>query len=114
MKRYKGYELMQAVIEGKLSLQQRVNSIGGCYNDCTIGFVLKDAAINIMDSEFEVIEKKKKIRELPYEIYLELRENCYNLENILNGIRTDLKIHHDKINELVQAVNRLNKESEEK
>ena len=111
MKRYKGYELMQAVIEGKLNLQQRVNSIGAYYNDCTIGFVLKDAARNIMDLDFEVIEKKRKISEIPYGIYLKLRKNRYDLENILNGIRTDLQIHQDKINELILVVN---EEREEK
>lgn len=63
MKRYKGYELMQAVSEGKLSLQQRVNSIAQYYNNCTIGFVLKDNAINIIDLDFEVIEDNKEIEE---------------------------------------------------
>lgn len=63
MKIYKGYELMQAVNEGKLSLQQRVNSIAQYYNNCTIEFVLKDNAINIMDLDFEVIEENKGIEE---------------------------------------------------
>ena len=63
MKIYKGYELMQAVSEGKLSLQQRVNSIAQYYNNCTIEFVLKDSAINIMHLDFEVIEEHKEIEE---------------------------------------------------
>ena len=64
MKIYKGYELMQAVSEGKLSLQQRVNSIAQYYNNCTIEFVLKDSAINIMHLDFEVIEENKEIEEI--------------------------------------------------
>jgi len=38
----------------------------------------------------------------------------YNIFAILNGIRDDLKTHENKINELARAVNKLNKEREEK
>lgn len=76
---------------------------------------------NLLEAEVEVIEENKEIRELPHGTYLELKNGStigsrtkdhYNIENILNGIRIDLKIHQDKINELVQAVNKINKESD--
>ena len=66
----------------------------------------------ILNNEVEVIEKNKEIEELSHKGYLELKEGYYNLEDILNGIRTDLKEHRDKINELVRAVNKINKERE--
>ena len=65
----------------------------------------------ILNNEVEVIEKNKEIEELSHKGYLELKEGYYNLEDILNGIRTDLERHQDKINEVVQVIN---KEREEK
>lgn len=104
MKIYKGYELMQAVSEGKLSLQQRVNSIAAYYNNCTIGFVLKDNAINIMDLEFEVIEENKEIAEL----------NDTNYDENLIDKETYHNITRKKLNEVIRTVNKLIKEMEEK
>ena len=68
----------------------------------------------ILNKEVEVIEENKRIEELSWAVYLELKKGHYNIENILNGIREDLKEHRDKINELVRAVNKINKEREEK
>lgn len=68
----------------------------------------------ILNKEVEVIEENKRIEELlSWTVYLELKKGHYNIENILNGIREDLKEHRDKINELVRAVNKINKEREE-
>lgn len=53
---YKGYELMKLVSQGKLSLKQRVNSLSIDYKNCTIDFILKDSAFNIMDLDFKLIE----------------------------------------------------------
>lgn len=58
--KYKGYELMKAVAEGKLNLKQKVSSTSLEYKNCTIEFVLKDKAFNIMDLDFELIEDKIK------------------------------------------------------
>lgn len=68
----------------------------------------------LLEAEVEVIEENKRIEELSWAVYLELKKGHYNIENILNGIREDLKEHRDKINELVRAVNKINKEREEK
>ena len=68
----------------------------------------------LLEAEVEVIEENKRIEELSWAVYLELKKGNYNIENILNGIREDLKEHRDKINELVRAVNKINKEREEK
>lgn len=68
----------------------------------------------ILNNEVEVIEENKRIEELSWAVYLKLKKGHYNIENILNGIREDLKEHRDKINELVRAVNKINKEREEK
>ena len=65
----------------------------------------------LLEAEVEVIEENKRIEELSHKGYLELKEGYYNLEDILNGIRTDLERHQDKINEVVQVIN---KEREEK
>ena len=68
----------------------------------------------ILNKEVEVIEENKRIEELSWAVYLKLKKGHYNIENILNRIREDLKEHRDKINELVRAVNKINKEREEK
>ena len=67
----------------------------------------------ILNNEVEIIEDKE-IEELSQTAYLKLEKGHYNIENILNGIREDLKEHRDKINELVREVNKINKEREEK
>lgn len=67
----------------------------------------------ILNKEVEVIEENKRIEELSWAVYLKLKKGHYNIENILNRIREDLKEHRDKINELVRAVNKINKEREE-
>ena len=61
-----------------------------------------------IDIDFEVIEENKGIKELNKISYDEFKYTD-------NKHRFDLtNIEYDKINELVRAVNKLNKESEEK
>lgn len=127
----KGYELIKTITERKIKNNTTIKvKMGNAYK-ATLkyeNFMLKwesgDFDTSILcstEADFEVIEENKEIRELPHGTYLELKNGStigsrtkdhYNIENILNGIRIDLKIHQDKINELVQAVNKINKESD--
>ena len=90
---YKGYELAEAVDNGILDLEQRVNSFNDMeYYNCTIDFILRDNAKNVMFKEFELLEDNtEEIEELP----------DYNYS---------IKENRDKINELVKAVNSIRKE----
>lgn len=93
---YKGYELMQAIAEGEIKSNQRVNSTDKTYIDCKIDFILKDNAKNIMNKDFELIEN---IREMnPKEIYFKDGTDIVN------------KIMYDKINEIIREVNKMQKE----
>lgn len=73
---YKGYELAQAVDNGILNLEQKVKSADDMtYFDCTIEFVLKDVAKNIIFENFkliedntEEIEEKSNFENMGYEI----------------------------------------------
>lgn len=73
---YKGYELAQAVDNGILNLEQKVKSADNMtYYDCTIDFVLKDVAKNIIFENFkliedntEEIEEKSNFEDMGYEI----------------------------------------------
>ena len=90
---YKGYELAEAVDNGILDLEQRVNSFNDMeYYNCTIDFILRDNAKNVMFKELELLEvNTEEIEELP----------DYNYS---------IKENRDKINELVKAVNSIRKE----
>lgn len=94
--KYKGYELMKAVSEGKLNLKQKVSTTSLDYKNCTIEFVLKDIAFNIMDLDFELIENKIDI------------DSIEELEGIV-----EYSTEKNTINQLVQAVKQLNKEVKE-
>lgn len=96
MKIYKGYELMKAVDDGKLSMQQRVNSLSLDYENCTIDFILKDIAKNVMSLKFEVIEDEINIQEI---------KECEWMT------ATDRNI---MINKLIKAVKQLDKKLKEK
>ena len=73
---YKGYELAQAVDNGILNLEQKVKSADNMtYYNCTIDFVLKDVAKNIIFENFkliedntEEIEEKSNFEDMGYEI----------------------------------------------
>lgn len=98
-KTYKGYELMSLVSKGKLSMQQRVNSLSLDYENCTIKFVLKDIAINVMDLDFKLIEDEIDIQNIK-EYETTYTERCIDKE-----VR-------DKINELVRALKQLDRKIE--
>lgn len=124
---YKGYELMKAVSEGKLNLKQKVSTTSLEYKNCTIEFVLKDIAFNIMDLDFELIEDEIDIDSIKHkelEILQEILGKCDlfegNEEYILKVINennrrlVDAILKVSKENEtLVQAVKQLNKEVKE-
>ena len=98
--KYKGYELMKVVSEGKLNLKQKVSTTSLDYKNCTIEFVLKDIAFNIMDLDFELIEDEIDI------------DSIEELKSVTNNIDGTVCIMV-KINELVQAVKQLNKKVKE-
>lgn len=110
---YKGYELMKAVSEGKLNLKQKVSTTSLEYKNCTIEFVLKDIAFNIMDLDFELIEDKIDVEKIyctnnkqgiitvassDNEKEKELRKyivnNCKDIDEILKEVkRIDKRVH---------------------
>lgn len=94
--KYKGYELMKAVSQGKLNLKQKVSTTSLDYKNCTIEFVLKDIAFNIMDLDFELIEDKIDI------------DSIEELEGIV-----EYSNERNTINQLIQAVKQINKEVKE-
>ena len=97
---YKGYELAEAVDNGILDLEQRVNSFNDMeYYNCTIDFILRDNAKNVMFKEFELLEDNtEEIEEIPqYRIdnctdynYCYLAEKYNKLAKAVNQIRKDL------------------------
>lgn len=103
-KTYKGYELMKLVSEGKLGLKQKVNSLSLDYKNCTIDFVLKDIAFNVMDLDFKLIEDNTidDIEELKEEI----STNSYNWISVdenrrmINKLIRKLEQHEKEIKEL--------------
>ena len=61
---YKGYELAEAIDNGILDLKQRVNSAYDMeYYNCTIDFILRDDAKNVMFKEFELLEDNTEEQE---------------------------------------------------
>lgn len=99
MKTYKGYELMKLVSEGKVSFNQKVSTTNFEYENCTIDFVIKDRAENIMDLDFELIEDEIDIESIEE---ININDRFYRTDNI------------NKLNELVQAVKQLDKKIKEK
>lgn len=63
--------------------------------------------------EAEKREENKEIEELGENIYIKITEN-FNIIDVLNDTRDDLKAHERKINELIRVYNKLIKEREEK
>lgn len=98
---YKGYELAEAVDNGILSLEQKVKSADNMtYFECTIDFVLKDVAKNIMFEDFELLE-----------------DNTEEIEELFDYRTGENDLYNDnfddmywKINELVRAINKIRKE----
>lgn len=95
---YKGYELMKMLSKGEVNLKQKVNTLSLDYKNCTIDFVIKDRAENIIDLDFELIED-----EIDLDNIEEIDEERYIITDVLK-----------KINELIQAVKQLDKKLKEK
>lgn len=108
--KYKGYELMKAVSEGKLNLKQKVSTTSLDYKNCTIEFVLKDIAFNIMDLDFELIED-----ELDIDSIEKLSKIAYTEINLNKKRNKDVEftdkeiILAEKINQLIKAVKQIDK-----
>lgn len=115
---YKGYELMWAVAKGLLGTTQKVSTTNREYMNCTIAFILKDKAENIMYLDFVLIKNNmdnikevevvKNIERIePFELAgsnVKFNDIFIPTENIINDMI------FDKINELVRAVNQIKKE----
>jgi hypothetical protein len=84
---YKGYELMKAVSEGKLNLEQKVSTTSLGYKNCTIEFVLKDIAFNIMDLDFELIEDEIDIDNMK-EMELDVIDDVtYYINDLIKAVK---------------------------
>lgn len=107
---YKGYELAEAVDNGILSLEQKVKSVDNMtYFKCTIDFVLKDVAKNIMFEYFEIlednIEEIEEIKEISDEYF-----NMLSDEAKVKWLKFYIKEDRNKINELVKVVKEIRKD----
>lgn len=107
----KGYELIKAITERKIKNNTTIKVKMGNTYKATLkheNLMLKwesgDFDTSILcsaEADFEVIEQNKEIEEIPDEI-------------MNDDWRYYVPIFYNKINELVRAVNKLNKEREEK
>lgn len=105
-----GIELLQKIKDNEFSIYQKVTSLDCTYRNCTIGFILDSSNLDeIMNLEFEVqtTEKREENKEIE-ELNLE-NEKLERLADFMIAVE-----NRAKINELVRAVNKLIKESEEK
>lgn len=90
----KGIELFKMIADGKVNQHTRVSVDN--YNDCSLDFVFEDSR-NIfkwLDEYFEILEDKTEEIE---EYKTTYTERCIDIE-----VR-------DKLNEVIRAVNKLNK-----
>lgn len=103
-KDYKGYELAEAVDNGILNLKQKVKTANNMeYYNCTIDFILKDIAKNIMFKEFVILEDNTEEIE---ELYI---EKIYNTA-VPVFIKESFELCQNKINELVKVINEIRKD----
>lgn len=102
---YKGYELMWAVTKGLLSVTQRISTVNREYMNCTIEFILKEKAENIIDLDFVLI--KDNINNVK-ELYIDDKSKLVGKGVIQcwKGRNLDI-VMANKINELVRAVNQI-------
>lgn len=108
----KGYELIKEITERKIKDNTTIKVKMGNTYKATLKYenlMLKwesgDFDTSILcstEADFEVIEENKEIKELPNRLITGEDWTSFAIE------------HHGKINELVRAVNKLNKEREEK
>lgn len=106
----KGYELIKAITERKIKDSTTIKVKMGNTYKTTLKYenlMLKwesggfDTSILCSaEADFEVIEENKEIKEL-YE------------HKTINYTQTDIRTNREKINELVRAVNKINKQLEE-
>lgn len=108
----KGWELMKEVSEGKLNLKQKVSTTNSEYKNCTIEFVLKDIAFNIMDLDFELIQDEI-IESATNSIEGIVTNNSKDTEKEAE-LRRYIVNNFQDIKKLVQVVKQLNKKLEEK
>ena len=106
---YKGYELAEAVDNGILDLEQRVKSFNDMeYYNCTINFILRDNAKNVMFKEFKILEDNtEKIEEIGE--FVDLIGMNENEEELFKMIRCCTH----KIDELVKLVNKMKEGKEQ-
>lgn len=98
---YKGYELMKEVSEGKLNLKQKVSTTSLEYKNCTIEFVLKDIAFNIMDLDFELIEDEidiDSIKEMELDVIDDVTYYINDLTKAVKQLNKEVKKLENKIN----------------
>lgn len=117
----KGYELIKAITENKIKDNTTIKVKMGNTYKATLkyeNFMLKwqsgDFDTSILcsaEAEFEVIEENKEIEELGF--IEESVEYCDGTGHTNTEPASAIDMHK-KINELVRAVNKINKEREEK
>lgn len=115
---YKGYELMKLASEGKISLKQKASSLSLDYQECTIDFILKDSAFNVMDLDFELIEDEvdidntnlDKIIKVFEDIEMCLKRLSVKISSAGQG---SIDNYLDRYEYDLQAVKQLNKEVKE-
>lgn len=109
---YKGYELAEAVDNGILSLEQKVKNVDNMtYFECTIDFVLKDVAKNIMFEYFELLEDNTEEIEETNLCYVTCESDFKNM-NIVKLLNEFFEKNDLIVNELARAVNQIRKEKE--
>ena len=95
----KGYELFKMIAENKINERTLVSVLN--FEECTLNFVFETDTRSVfdwLDEEFVILEDETdEIEEL-------LTIEDYECDN------TDIRLNRDKINELVRAVNKLNKQ----
>lgn len=105
---YKGYELMKLVSEGKLNLKQKVNTLSLDYKNCTIDFVLKDSAFNVMDLDFELIEDEIDINNIK-DLYINDKTIGEDEIEFWTGRKLDIVLGN-RINALIKWAKQADKE----
>lgn len=88
-------------MKGELNIKQKVNSLSSDYKECTIEFVLKDSAINIMGLNFVLIEEQQ-------DIDIQAIEE-YEIPTMTSISELNIWKDRKKINELIQAVKQLDR-----
>lgn len=119
MKIYKGYELMKMLSKGEVNLKQKVNTLSLDYKNCTIDFVIKDRAENIMDLDFELIEDEIDIQEIEEiaKMSFNFHKNKYTGSELSDNFEKIVELlnrQSNKQNELIKAVKQLDKKLKEK